>query len=136
MSTASKMRKILLADLVAAPRRAADHLVVEDAAVDPAHEDEVGDRRHVDAGGQQIDRHDIFRARVVLERLDPVERPVDRAGDLLDQIVRLRAVFLGQRRAQLLDQDVGMVVARGEQQRLAALGRAGIRARWRRRRRG
>ena len=70
--------EILLADLVAAARRAADHLVVEDAAVDPADEDQVGDRRHVDAGGEQIDGHDIFRARVVLERLDPVERLVDR----------------------------------------------------------
>ena len=52
----------LLADLGASAGRAADHLVVEDAAVDAAHEDEIADLRDVHAGGQQIDGDDVFRA--------------------------------------------------------------------------
>ena len=43
-----------LADLVAAPGGAADHLLVQDARAHPAHEDEMADGRHVDAGGQQV----------------------------------------------------------------------------------
>ena len=50
-----------LADLGALARRAADHLLVEDAAVDPPQEHEVGDGGHVDAGGQQIDRDGDLR---------------------------------------------------------------------------
>jgi len=73
--------EIFLADLVAAPGRPADHLVVEDAAVHPPDKDEVGDGGHIDAGGQQIDGDDVFGVGIVLERLDPVQRAVDRAGD-------------------------------------------------------
>ena len=39
----------LLADLRALPRRAAKHLLIEDAAVHPAQEHQVLDLRHVDA---------------------------------------------------------------------------------------
>ena len=60
----------LLADLRALPRRPAEHLLVEDAAVDPAQEHEVRDARHVDAGGQQIDRDGDLRQGVVAEGAD------------------------------------------------------------------
>ena len=46
----------LLADLVAQARGAAEHLVEQDAAVDPAQEHEVADLGHVDAGGEQVHR--------------------------------------------------------------------------------
>ena len=52
----------LLADLRAEARRAAEHLLVEDAAADPAQEHEVGDLRHVDAGGEQVDGDRDVRA--------------------------------------------------------------------------
>ena len=45
----------LLADVGAQPRRAADHLLVQDAAAHAAQEHQVRDRRDVDAGGQQVD---------------------------------------------------------------------------------
>src|SRR5439155_1375960 len=111
----------LLADLWRRPRRAADHLVIEDAAVDPAHEDKVADFRDVDAGGQQIHGDDVFRARVVAEDADLLRGPIDRrvAGDLLHQILRLRPVFGDESGAQFLDQYIRMVVARGEDQGFA-----------------
>lgn len=43
----------LLADFGALPRGPPKHLLVEDAAVHPAQEHQVGDARHVDAGGEQ-----------------------------------------------------------------------------------
>ena len=55
------------ADLGAQARRAAKHLLVKDAAVDPAQEDKVLDLRHVDAGGQQVDRDRDLGQRVVAE---------------------------------------------------------------------
>jgi hypothetical protein len=43
------------ADVVAAAGGAADHLLVQDARAHAAHEHEVADGGHVDAGGEQID---------------------------------------------------------------------------------
>ena len=42
----------LLADLRALSRRAPQHLLVEDAAIHPAQEDEVFDARNVNASGK------------------------------------------------------------------------------------
>ena len=44
----------LLANPSHEPRRPPEHLLVEDAAADPAQEDHVADRRDVDPGGQQV----------------------------------------------------------------------------------
>ena len=86
----------LLADLGAQAGRPPDHLLIEDAAVDPAQEDEVGDRRHVDAGGQQVDRHGDLRIGVVAEGADQVLHLVDAAGDLLHRRVVDLAVGVGE----------------------------------------
>ena len=99
-----------LANLRARARRPTDHLLIEDAAVDPPDEDEVGDGGDVDAGGEEVHRDDVFWPWIVLERLDAVERPIYRARDLLDEVGRLRAVQLLQGRAEFLHQDVGVVV--------------------------
>lgn len=104
-----------LANLVAAPRGPADHLVIENAAVDPADEDEVADRGHVDPRRQQVDGDDIIGIGIILEPLDRVERPVDRAGDLLDQVVRQVVVFRLQRGAQFDGQPRKALVGRTQE---------------------
>lgn len=115
---------MLLADVRAKPRGATDHLVVEDAALDPADEDEIANGRHVDACGEQIDRDDIFRIGIVLELQDQVVGLVDRAGDLRHHAMRhaFCAIFL----LQFLDQQthdvIGMGIAGGENQRLSGFG--------------
>src|SRR6185369_14206043 len=58
------------ADVVAAAGGAADHLFVEDARTDAAHEDEVGDGGNVDAGGQQVDGDGDVGVALVLVALD------------------------------------------------------------------
>ena len=108
-----------LADLRAQARGAADHLLVEDAAVHPAQEHEVGDRGHVDAGGEQIDRDRDLRIGVVAEGADQGLNPVDAAGDLLHGRVVDLAICVGERLLDCVDHDVGMGVGRGEDQRLA-----------------
>ena len=84
----------LLADLVAQARRAAEHLLEEDAAVDPAQEHEVADLGHVDAGGQQVDGDRDVRIALVLVAADQLQRLVGGAGDLDDGIVVDAAVVL------------------------------------------
>ncbi len=78
------MRKASLADLGAKARRAAQHLLVENAAVDPTQEDEVDDAGHVDAGGEQIDRHGDLGVGVVAEGADQRTDAIDAAGDFAD----------------------------------------------------
>ena len=90
-----------LADMVGAARGPADHLVVEDAAVHPADEDQGADLRDVDAGGEEVHRHHVFGVRIVAEAADLVRGVVDRAGDLLHEVVRLRAMFCLERLAQV-----------------------------------
>ena len=89
----------LLADLVAQAGGAAEHLVEQDAAVDPAQEDEVADLGHVDAGGQQVHRDRDVRQALVLEAADQLQRLVGGAGDLDDGIVVDAAVLLRRRPA-------------------------------------
>ena len=64
-----------LADLGAQPRGPADHLLIKDAAVDPSQEHEIGDRRHINAGGEKIDRDGNLRIGVVAERADECPDP-------------------------------------------------------------
>ncbi|MBA3947067.1 MAG: hypothetical protein H0X37_21205 [Herpetosiphonaceae bacterium] len=54
-----------LVDLIAAAGGAAQHLLVEDTAVDPTQEHNVLDRRHVDAGREQVDRYGNLREGIV-----------------------------------------------------------------------
>ncbi|AKF08974.1 hypothetical protein [Sandaracinus amylolyticus] len=85
----------LLADLVAAARRTAEHLVVEDASLRAPHEDDAGDRRDVDAGGEETDGDRDVWEPLVLEAADELERTVGGAGDLHDRGVRDLAVGRG-----------------------------------------
>ena len=84
----------LLADLVAQARGAAEHLVEQDAAVDPAQEDEVADLGHVDAGGEQVHGDGDVGLALVLVAADQLQRLVGGAGDLDDRIVVDAAVLL------------------------------------------
>ncbi|MNZ30845.1 hypothetical protein D3C78_481310 [compost metagenome] len=59
-----------LADLVAAAGGAALHLLVEDARTHPAHEHQMADARHVDAGGEQVDGDGDARVTLVLVLAD------------------------------------------------------------------
>ena len=86
----------LLADVGAEPCRPADHLLVEDAAVHTPQEDQVGDRGHVDAGGQQVDGDGDLWVGIVAERADQLLDPVHTAGELFDR----RVVDLAIRSAQ------------------------------------
>jgi hypothetical protein len=67
------------ADVVAAAGGAADHLLVQDARTDAAHEHDVADGGHVDAGGQQVNGDGDARVALVFI-----------AGDELLDLVRLR----------------------------------------------
>ena len=75
--------------LLALPRPAAEHLLEEDARLDRAQEDEELEVGDVDAGGEHVDRDDDAGLRPVAELADPLQRPVDAAGDLGDEGVAL-----------------------------------------------
>ncbi len=113
----------LLANLGAKPRRAADHLLIEDAAVDPPQEHEIGDRRHVDAGGEKIDRDRNPGIGVVAEGADQRPNPVHAAGDLLHRRVVNLSVFLRKRLLDFSHHDVRMGIGRREDQRLTGRAR-------------
>jgi hypothetical protein len=72
----------LLPDLRALAGRAAQHLLVQDATVDPAEEHEVGDAGQVDARGEEIDRDGDLRQGVVAVGADQLADLIDAAGDL------------------------------------------------------
>ena len=74
----------LLADFVAKPRRAPEHLFVKDAAVDPTEEDQVGNARHVDAGREQVHGDGDLRQGVVAIGADQGPHAIDAAGHLAD----------------------------------------------------
>ena len=78
------MRKVSLPISGHCPRRAAKHLLIEDAAVDAPDKDKVLDARHVDAGRQEIDRDGDLRQRVIAERADEIADAVHAARDLAD----------------------------------------------------
>ena len=65
----------------------------------------------------------IFGIGVVAERADQVLNPVNAAGDLLHRGVVNLPIGFGERLLDGLDDDVGMGVGRGEDQRLAGQGR-------------
>ena len=71
-----------LADLVAAAGGAADHLLVENPRFDPAHEHQIADARHVDAGGKQVHGDGDVGIALVLVLLDQLVDLVALAGDL------------------------------------------------------
>ena len=62
--------EILLADLVAAPCRPTNHLIVEDAAVDAAHEDQIDDRRDVDRVVDRLANTQVLQQPVLLIQID------------------------------------------------------------------
>ena len=109
----------LLADLVATPGRPAQHLFVEDAAVDAAQKHEVRDLGDIDPGGQQIDGDGDLRQVVVAIGADQPADLIDAAGDLADGGVLDLAVARLERLLQLIDDDVGMGVGGGKEQGLA-----------------
>ena len=67
------------------PRAAAEHLLEQDAGLHRAQEDEELEVGDVDAGGEQVDGDDDFGVRPVAELADPLQRPIDAAGDLGDE---------------------------------------------------
>ena len=72
--------------------RAAEHLLVEDPALDAAEEDEVNDVGHVDPRREEVDGDGHLRVLLVTEVADERARPVGRPGDLGDGVVADRAV--------------------------------------------
>src|SRR5262249_54439059 len=60
----------------------AEHLLEEDARLHLTQEYDEFEIRDIDAGRHQIDRHHYARLWPVAEFTDPLERPVDPAGDL------------------------------------------------------
>ena len=56
----------LFTNLLAQTRRAAKHLIEQDAAVHPAQENEVTDFGYIHAGGQQVHRDGDVRVTLVL----------------------------------------------------------------------
>ena len=74
--------KMSFPDGWAEPRSTAQHLLKENAGLDPAHENKRGDFRHVNTGRQEIDGDNDFRIRFILESLDRLRNflPVT-AGD-------------------------------------------------------
>ena len=106
--------KCFFANFRAEARRTAQHLLIQNAAVHPSHEYDVGDLRDIDTGGQQIDGHRNLGQRVVAEGQDQVFDLVDIAGQPLDGFVLHRAVGFAERIAQLLDEDIGVRLRCGE----------------------
>ena len=86
----------LLADVLAQPGGAPEHLVEQDAAVDPAQEDQVADLGHVHAGGEQVHGDGDVGVALVLVAADQLERPVGGAGDLDDGVVLHAAVAVAE----------------------------------------
>lgn len=82
----------LLADLVAAPRCSAQHLLVEDAAPNPADEHEVHDLGHVDAGSEEVDRGHDSRVLLILEPPDLGHILVRGPGELEDAPSKLPTI--------------------------------------------
>jgi hypothetical protein len=71
------------ANLRARACRAADHLFIEDAAVDPPQEHKIGDGRHVNASREEIDRDRDLGTGIIAERADQCPHVVHAAGDFL-----------------------------------------------------
>src|SRR5690606_25255666 len=70
-----------LADFVATAGGAAFHLLVENARAHAAHEHQVADARHVDAGGEQVDGDGDVGEALVLVAADQLIHAFALAGD-------------------------------------------------------
>ena len=113
----------LLADLRTQTRRPPDHLLIEDAAVHAAQEDEVRDCGHINAGCEEINRHGDLRGCVVAVGADQLLHPVHAAGDLLHGSVIDLAIGVRERLLHVFDHDVGVRVRCREDQGLAGQSR-------------
>ena len=105
-------------------RRAAEHLLEEDARLDAAQEDERRDCGDVDARREQVDRHDDARIRFVLEVLHGLAylllvAILDGARDLADGVGRCHAFIELPEQAH---DEVGVLVVRGEDHHLPLRG--------------
>ena len=109
------------AQIRAKARRPADHLVVEDAAVDPAQKGQVDDVWHVNASGEQIDGDGDLRQRIVAEPADHGAGPINAAGNLAHQHLVLLAVARLERGGERVDHHVRMPIGGREHQRLSRL---------------
>ncbi len=125
-----KNAETFLADVVAFAGGAAQHLLVEDAAVNAAQEHQIADRRHVDAGGQQVDGDGNHRIGFVAVLADQRQRFVDAAGNL-DHGIVVHFHALGVKGGlQQAHHHVGVAVGGAEHQRLVrAKGRDAFRQR-------
>ncbi len=106
------------------PGGAPHHLLVEDAAADAAQENQVFDRRHVDAGGEQIDGDRDRRQFFVLVAADELQRTVGGAGDLDHGVVVDRTILVLERLLEEVDHHVGVGVGGAKDEGLA--GEVGI----------
>ena len=105
------------ADGVAAAGGAANHLLVQDARLDAAHEHEVADGGHVDAGGEQIDGDGDAGKALVFVAADELVDLVGCAGDFFDRcLVVAVAVQVGKGLAQQAFDHVGVGVGGAENQ--------------------
>jgi hypothetical protein len=103
------------ANVVATAGGAANHLLVKNARLDPAHEHQMADGRYVDAGGEQVHRDGNAGEALVLVAADELVYLVRRAGDLLHGgLVVLRAIDAFKRLAQQAHHHVGMRVGGAE----------------------
>ncbi len=88
---------------VAKASAAAEHLLEQDPRLDRPQQDQELEIRDVDAGREQVDRDDDAGLRPVAELADPLQRPVDSAGDLGDE-----GVAATEDLARLIDELVGV----------------------------